>query len=1270
MRKHLTIIIGLLVAGTLSAQGWGPDIRLTNDPAESYTGYNNQWCVAVSGSYVHVVWFDNRDGNFEIYYKRSTDGGITWGSDTRLTNAPGDSKNPSIAVSGTYVYVVWSDGRPANPGIYYKRSADSGSTWGSDTKLTLSGGPYPCIAASGSNVHVVSDGINYINSTDNGLTWNIEIPLASGGNNPVVACVGNNVHVAWHTPPSSIVIQYKRSIDNGATWSSATTISTPGGGYSPSIAVSGNFVNVVFHDARDGNYELYQNRSTDNGVTWEETPTRITNSDGVSAHCSLAESGNNVALVWFDRRDGNAETYYKNSIDNGRTWGLDTRLTNALGESVGASIAAANSSVYVAWYDDRDGNREVYYKRYVEQGSPGTLAWRYQAGGAINSSPALALDGTVYFTSRDGYLYALNPDSSLKWRYNTGGTTDNSPAIGPDGTIYLGVSDGLCAITPEGDLKWKYTTGARVPTSPAIAPDGTIFFGGVDCYFYAINPSGTLKWRYLTGGSIYSSPSIDKGGAIYFASFDCYLYALTPSGTLKWKSRTSSGDEEYSSPAIADDSTIYFSSYDGWAVYAFNPDGSEKWKYPTGNRARSVVLGANGTIYAGSEDNYLYALTPEGNLKWKYNAGSLVCSNLSVGADEIVYFGSWNGYLYAVDTLGNLRWRYLTGALVNESSPAIDSNKILYVGSYDNYLYALNTSSPGLGASTWPKFKRDNQNTGNLLAADVGVVSIEAPRDTCWSEHSYTPRATFENFEAGTTSFNAVCEFDSAGVVIYSDTVAVADLAGGAAIEVSFDPWSAGEADDLSYTVKFKTLFEGDYDPKNDTLSKNVTALWPPRDVAPVAIITPPDFVWSGFAHIPRVVVKNLWEEAESFNVACMVDSLGVVVYSDTTLITNLSGSDSVLAEFGPWSAGASDTFTYNVTFVTHLAKDLNPSNDTITKEIHAVKEVADLDIQDYAGNLSANTMFLTGARNAILVGSYVMVNPDNWQKNVDLYDGPANTNLALSYECSDLVLYNGSKTIPRDSVNVNTNEIYTLGLGEARLNIVQVRLFHSSAPADAQHFVGKVIVKARGEGMNVSDEFNLEVKQVSGSSPLASSLCFGCEPLPEGNRLYWSRFGFGEQNYTLYRAELDSDEFTKISQNTLAVTEFTDYDVEPVIDYKYKLGLEMPNGKEITIGPLSLTSSSEVGNIVLYETSPNPWVDVTEISYFIPRDITSAQLKVYDITGKLVKTLVDGPQDSGNHSVTWDGTDERGRTISSGVYFYILNARDQKQTKKTILVR
>ena len=50
------------------------------------------------GATIHVVWHDDRDGNTEIYYKRSTDNGTTWGADTRLTTDISWSERPSVAV--------------------------------------------------------------------------------------------------------------------------------------------------------------------------------------------------------------------------------------------------------------------------------------------------------------------------------------------------------------------------------------------------------------------------------------------------------------------------------------------------------------------------------------------------------------------------------------------------------------------------------------------------------------------------------------------------------------------------------------------------------------------------------------------------------------------------------------------------------------------------------------------------------------------------------------------------------------------------------------------------------------------------------------------------------------------------------------------------------------------------------------------------------------------------------------------------------------------
>jgi len=81
-------------------------VRLINDPAVSQFAF-----IAVSGSVVHVVWQDNRDGNNELYYKRSSNSGLTWGDDERLTIDPASTGYPFAAASGSDVHVVWNDYR-------------------------------------------------------------------------------------------------------------------------------------------------------------------------------------------------------------------------------------------------------------------------------------------------------------------------------------------------------------------------------------------------------------------------------------------------------------------------------------------------------------------------------------------------------------------------------------------------------------------------------------------------------------------------------------------------------------------------------------------------------------------------------------------------------------------------------------------------------------------------------------------------------------------------------------------------------------------------------------------------------------------------------------------------------------------------------------------------------------------------------------------------------------------------------------------------------
>jgi len=134
---------------TDKGESWENPVRLTDDTI----GDTRFPVIAASGSKVHVAWWDDRDDttythygyppaqpeeykNYEIYYMRSLDNGITWQEYSRLTHADRISKAPSIIARGDTVLVVWQDQRDGNFEIYLKYSADGGANWSEDIRAT------------------------------------------------------------------------------------------------------------------------------------------------------------------------------------------------------------------------------------------------------------------------------------------------------------------------------------------------------------------------------------------------------------------------------------------------------------------------------------------------------------------------------------------------------------------------------------------------------------------------------------------------------------------------------------------------------------------------------------------------------------------------------------------------------------------------------------------------------------------------------------------------------------------------------------------------------------------------------------------------------------------------------------------------------------------------------------------------------------------------------------------------------------------------------
>lgn len=309
---------------------------------------------------------------------------VTWESDVQISATGAPSFYPTLGTNGRTIHLAWVDRRHGgeNREIYYNRSTDSGVTWqASDTRISHD--PLLSIradfAVNRDVVHLFwrdnRDGNfeeYFIQSMDGGASWCPETRItdATGLSGcPFPAVSGDTLNLFWRDNRSgTFKIYQKRSVDAGASWSSDTLLSPNGvKAEFPFPAISAKTIHLVWRDTRDGNAEIYYKSSVDEGVSWTATE-RLTNDPGESEHPKLLADGNNIHLVWRDNRDGSYEVYYKGSTDGGQSWSKDTRLTDNPGQSFWPVLAVSDNLLHLLWCDDRDGTQALYYKFSSDSG--------------------------------------------------------------------------------------------------------------------------------------------------------------------------------------------------------------------------------------------------------------------------------------------------------------------------------------------------------------------------------------------------------------------------------------------------------------------------------------------------------------------------------------------------------------------------------------------------------------------------------------------------------------------------------------------------------------------------------------------------------------------------------------------------------------------------------------------------------------------------------------------------------------------------------------
>jgi hypothetical protein len=120
----------------------------------------------------------------------------------------------------------------------------------------------------------------------------------------------------------------------------------------------------------------------------------------------------------------------------------------------------------------------------------------------------------------------------------------------------------------------------------------------------------------------------------------------------------------------------------------------------------------------------------------------------------------------------------------------------------------------------------------------------------------------------------------------------------------------------------------------------------------------------------------------------------------------------------------------------------------------------------------------------------------------------------------------------------------------------------------------------------------------------------------------------------------------------------------------------EINKNREVAAGVIDLSTeniayklASSPESYSLNQNYPNPFNPETDISYTLPKDC-DVKLTIYNVIGQKIKVLVDEHQTAGSKSVYWDGKDEKGKQVASGIYFYRMKAGEFTDAKKMILMK
>ncbi len=1203
---------GYIFAGTY---GGGVYLSTNNGTSWTQVGLTSSEVYSLAINSSGYIFAGTNGGGVYL----STNNGTSW---TQVNNGLTSSWVYSLAINSSgYIFAGTNGG-----GVYL--STNNGTSWTQVNNGLTSSYVYS-LAINSSGYIFAGGGVGGVYlSTNNGTSWT-ESGLSSTG--VVSLAINSSGYIFAGTGQNGVYL----STNNGTSWTQVGLAS----GYVYSLAI--NSSGYIFA----GTYGSGVYLSMNNGTSWTQVNNGLTNSD--VEPLAINSSG----YIFAGTYGGGI---YRASIPSAVPPPAP-KLASPANDSTGVSTSPTltwNGSTVVASYVSSAAKHAVVRKdgRLLKVSQTAGLSYRVQlstdstfvASAYTDTTVAdtfLAVSGlsaqTKYYwrvnatdsagTSAWSAIWSFTTGNQLSWTLMNNGLTNNyvmALAVNSSGYIFAGTWGGGVYLSTNNGTTWTAVNNGLTTSGIvclAINSSGYIFAGTSSGVYLSTNSGTSWTQTGLTSGNVYSL-AINSSGYI-FAETDGGVYLSANNGT-SWMAANNgltNAGVVYSF-AISVSSGYIFAGTELGVYLSTNNGGSWTQVGLASSEILSLAINSSGYIFAGTNSAGVYLSTNNGTSWSQVNNGmtTRTVQSLAINSSGYIFAGYVGVYL---STDNGASWTQTgltsTAAIV---SLVINSSGYIFAGTDGNGIYRASISSLLVTPLAPTLASPANSTTG--LATNPTLT---------WSA---SKGATSYELQVSKDSTFATTAFDKTKLT--STSQEVTGLSQGTTYYWRVNATGSSGSSGWSAVWSFTTFTY----PSVITVS---TRYVPPSvmDSTGYRIIGLP-----GAIDIPlgKVITGTqgsdwdaYWDNGDDQNYYVEYPSDGRFYFMPGTAFWILS-KNSFTVSTNAATVPLDTSNCYSITLHSGWNLISNPFEKSVTwSSVETLNSVVQ-PIYFFKGSYDT-----TGSFDPYL-GYYFYNNQDLASLEIPYaYSAPSQSRVegfskGISSVRSNIIklsLSSRSRMPLPITVGFNPTVSDTLN----RLNIFAppdnfTDMSIQIVDQNAKGYWKKLFSDVRSE-VGKGQSFDIEVKNLTKETAAMKPALTG-----------------GLENCDVYLVDNGTHTFYNLkTTDSISISGA----------YKYKsYALLIGSGNYID----SIKAIYAPKNYELYQNYPNPFNPVTIVRYEIPKDVR-VTLKVYNVLGQMVRTLVDQVQQSGYYETVFDGTG-----LASGVYFCRINAGNYSQVKKMALIK